>query len=828
MPISFVLSILGVCILLASCGGQSVPEVVIDLTPDEDNIIYITATPNPNVAANPTAEPQVVVAATDILPTPVPPTAAPPTQVPEELLATANRQLHNGYFNEAVNAYSTLLEQDTSDEIRGTAAFKLGQVSVRDGFFQSAVDALTLFITEFPNDSRIGQAYFLRGDAYLGLSEWNTAIADFEQYLQLRPGLIDSYAYERIGDAQVALGNLDAALAAFEQAVQSNRTIVATLALQERVAQILLTTGDLSGAVAQYDGILSVAQNPGYRSEIEYLAADALLSAGDVENGLARMSRVLSEYPNSSYAYLAMQRMLENGIEIEPLRQGEVAFNYGDYQGAIAAFNQYTTNANGTPVSAETYLLLGRAYREIGNSAAAQTSFQTIIDQYPQDPLFGDALLEQGRTYFLGNEIPKAIQTYLGIATSYNYLDETAAEALWRAAYLYGTNGNPTESREVFVQLADTYPDSEVATNGLLLAASAAVTDEQWDIAEELFGRLALIATGDDQAAAYLWVGRLALDRGDTAAANQAFEQATLAAPDSYFAARARDINDARQPFLPPTEYQFTFDVASDQVAAESWLRTTFEIDAAVDLPTLSTELATDPRMIRANELWEVAAYDEAVEEYSDILDTLRATDDIAGSYQMALYLRDVGAYLSAQVAAADIIRAAGLSTLEAPAFIARLRFPIYYLDVVLDAAQRRNIDPLLIFSLIRHESLFNTYATAAAGEKGLTQVIPGTAQYIADQLGWQNYKHSDLFRPYAGIEFGSFYLEEQLIRFDYNVMASLSGYNAGPGRAIDWLALSGGDPDLFMSTISIDSTRLYVQRIYGYHSIYRELYGTG
>ena len=37
------------------------------------------------------------------------------------------------------------------------------------------------------------QAYFLRGDAYLGLSQWNEAIADFQQYLTMRPGLIDSY-----------------------------------------------------------------------------------------------------------------------------------------------------------------------------------------------------------------------------------------------------------------------------------------------------------------------------------------------------------------------------------------------------------------------------------------------------------------------------------------------------------------------------------------------------------------------------------------------------------------------------------------------------------
>ncbi|MCS7070352.1 MAG: lytic transglycosylase domain-containing protein, partial [Anaerolinea sp.] len=162
-----------------------------------------------------------------------------------------------------------------------------------------------------------------------------------------------------------------------------------------------------------------------------------------------------------------------------------------------------------------------------------------------------------------------------------------------------------------------------------------------------------------------------------------------------------------------------------------------------------------------------------------------------------------------------------------APRFIARMRYPVYYLDVVLDSAQRYDLDPLLLFALIRHESLFDTYATAAAGEKGLTQVIPSTAEYIAQQIAFPDYQHSDLFRPYVGVEFGAFFLDENLERFNGNVTAALAGYNAGPGRAAQWLEISGGDHDAFLSAITIDSTRIYVQRIYSFFSIYRALYGS-
>lgn len=257
---------------------------------------------------------------------------------------------------------------------------------------------------------------------------------------------------------------------------------------------------------------------------------------------------------------------------------------------------------------------------------------------------------------------------------------------------------------------------------------------------------------------------------------------------------------------------------------AENWLRSTFGITQEGALWALSPVLENDGRLIRGRELWVVGHYDEAEVEFYDIL-TAYEQDGLA-SYQLAITLRSLGAYAPSITGAANVIKAANVSTLQAPPYIARMRYPTYYRDVVLDVAQRRNVDPLLIFSLIRHESLFDTYATGGAGEKGLTQVIPSTGEYIASEINFPDYQHSDLFRPYAGIEFGAFYLSEQLGRFDNNAVASLAGYNAGPGRAIDWLELSGGDPDLFMNSITIESTQIYIQRIYSHYSIYRALYG--
>ncbi len=807
-------------VLFLLAGACDVRKVDTGLpTPDENNIIYVTATPLP-VAAQP--EPTVG-------PTGLPPIAPPtPAFDPSDLLDLGERFIRNGYLEDAAGIYRTLLNYGDAiaPRHRAYSAFRLGEVALRSGYFQQAYDAFSLYIGEFPQQSRIAQAHLLRGDASLGLFNWAEAESDFRRYLALRPGLIDSYVYERIADAKIALGQTETALQNYQLAINAERSKVPLLVLREKLAQIYINLGRTADALAQYDAILAVARNAPYRAAIALAAGQAALNGGDIESGIERLTSVIEGYPGTASAWQALQNLSGRRDEFDGFQRGKAAFAAGDYRAAIDAFNQFTRIHPLSATPAELYLALGRAYRQSGKSDAAAAAFQTVIDSFPQDPLFGAALLERGRTRFLAGDNRSAIQIYLVIAEEYPQLESAAGEALWRAGYLYGIGGETGLSRGAFLRLAELYPNHELTINGLFIAASAAVRAEEWSAAEDLYARIASLTASDDRAAAYLWLGRLANARGDAAGANQAFTDAIAAAPDSYFAARAGDFRIGGQPFQPPPSLQFEFDDAAELQAAELWLRQTFAIEAEGDLWRLSDALTSDPRMIRGRELYAVSAFDEAAIEFEELVDEARERGAVLDSYRLALYLRGLGIYRESIIAAADLIIASGEGTLNVPPYIARLRFPAYYIDVIEPAARERAIDPLLMLSLIRQESLFNTYATAGAGEKGLMQVIPSTAQYIAEQLEWRNYQHSDLFRPYAGVAFGAYYIDEQLQRFDQNAIVALAAYNAGPGRAYDWNALSGGDPDLFMTTITIDSTRHYVQFIYRNYNVYRELYG--
>lgn len=749
--------------------------------------------------------------------------ASAQVSVDASALQVGHRLLLNGYYADAIATYQVIANQtNLPSETRAAALLGWAEASMRSDLYQDALTPLDRFISEFGGDSLLPRAHFLRGEVHRALANWQASIEDFERYLTLRPGVIDSYVYERIAQAQLALNQTDVALASYALASQSPRNNSGMAGLHERVAQAYIDQNRLVDAVAQYDAILAFAQNPAYRAGIELRAAQIAANAGDSANATIRFQNVMSQYPTRPEAYQAMQILLSQGVEIDPLTVGRTAYHYGDYQGAVDAWVTYQSQTSASEIPAEIYLLLGRAYREVGNSQSSTIAFQTLVSQYPDEAFAGEALLEIGRTFFLNNDWQGAVQQYIQMADQHpNHAQ--APEALWRAGFLYSENDQFTQAQPIFERLANDYPTSNQTLDGLWLLAETAQNAGDALNAERYFTEVMNRATGDIRADAALNVGFLAQARGDVNVANAAFNTAVIASPDSYYGTRARDILEGRPAFQLPTSMRFQFDTATEVAEAEAWMRSTFQLTQDGALWVLSPTLAQDPRIVRGQELWYAGAHSEAHLEFDDIITAY--TNDALASYQLAIYLRGLGLYPESITAAANVIRLAGVGTTSAPGFIARMRYPAYYLDVVQNASERYSYNPLLMFSLIRHESLFDTEATAAAGEIGLTQVIPATADYIGAQLNFPNYAHALLFRPYVGIEFGSFYLAEQLNLFDGYITAALASYNAGPGRGLTWLETGGRDHDTFLQSITISSTQTYVRRIYGYFSIYRSLY---
>jgi soluble lytic murein transglycosylase len=83
------------------------------------------------------------------------------------------------------------------------------------------------------------------------------------------------------------------------------------------------------------------------------------------------------------------------------------------------------------------------------------------------------------------------------------------------------------------------------------------------------------------------------------------------------------------------------------------------------------------------------------------------------------------------------------------------------------------------------------------------------------------------LYRPLVSVRFGTFYIAEQRDRFEGDLPAALAAYNAGPGNALIWRELAGGDPDLFVEVIRLQQPYDYIRTITEVYAIYRDLYAS-
>ena len=146
---------------------------------------------------------------------------------------------------------------------------------------------------------------------------------------------------------------------------------------------------------------------------------------------------------------------------------------------------------------------------------------------------------------------------------------------------------------------------------------------------------------------------------------------------------------------------------------------------------------------------------------------------------------------LLATVVLASVVAALVLSPWADKA-VKEIRLPLRHDDVIRQQAADKDLDPALIAAVIYVESRFRDQ-TSHAGAKGLMQIMPATADYIAGKSGGTRFEQGDLASPQINIAYGSYYLRYLLDHYDGNEVLALAAYNAGEGKVDAWVARRRG-----------------------------------
>jgi peptidoglycan lytic transglycosylase len=699
----------------------------------------------------------------------------PESTVQAEDLAQAEVLYSEGAVEEATEIYTRVINRG-DDGQRQQALWALARLHYQEGDNGAARDTVDAYLGEdiTPDAERL--ALLLKGRLHAAQGDIDEAEKALTAYVSAGG---PAAPYARLQLAELAARRGDIARAA----EQTNQTLLeglpagVTTHARFSLAGYFWDSGDIASAIALYEQLGVEAETRDERGEALWLAAALAHDAGDPARALRSVSTLLAAYPSHERAFQALDDP-RFGPNITLGSRALVFFNHRVNGDAASAYQSIVDAADPT-LAADAQYHLGILAERFENYEQALAHYDASIaaaEAGQQAAMVGQTLWDKALVLELLGRSDEAIQTYVSIADVAPSSEHTA-EALFRAGILRFKQGLPADA--------------------------AAIWGRQRSVA----------ADPESQARAYFWASKASEAAGDDAGAERDLALAAALPGADYYTLRARAVLNS-QDGLPSGDLP---EDDPDWGLIEEWLRTQYGLE---DTAT-RTSFVASPAYLRTRELLEAGLRAEAEAEFEQLV------GDASGNawllYRLTRAASDEGLYAIAARAAGGF---AGADS-GAPPQVMALAYPLIYPRLVSEQASRNDLSPYLILALVRQESFYDARAVSPADATGLTQVIPTTAEGIADELGEENFRNADLKRPNVSLRFGAHYLGAQIDLLEGDIPAALAAYNGGPGNAFRWQEATGAsDPDVFVETIDYEETRAYVELVLENYAVYLYAYG--
>lgn len=292
------------------------------------------------------------------------------------------------------------------------------------------------------------------------------------------------------------------------------------------------------------------------------------------------------------------------------------------------------------------------------------------------------------------------------------------------------------------------------------------------------------------------WTGKLTEKSGNKNEARAYFQRVLEKYPDSYYAYRAskhlssvknRNWDTKYTHRLPEKNQIIAFPFAHTNVADDNIKL----INAILKLQdyTLLNEIDKDNKAVQSWVLYQEGKYTTSALLARDTIEKLETKPNFSDS-------------------------------------IYKLAYQMHYQDTINDYAKIYILDPYLVTALIREESYFNPQAGSGAGARGLMQLMPATASYIAYKSNINYSGAGSLYNPVKNIELGCAYLDYAKNQLYENDMLAVASYNGGPNAVRSWKStLNYQNFDEFIENIPYPETRDYVKKVYRSYWVYLNAY---
>jgi soluble lytic murein transglycosylase len=227
----------------------------------------------------------------------------------------------------------------------------------------------------------------------------------------MRPGIIDSFAQEKLGDSLALAGDYSGALAAYQAASQTPR-LGDTLGVNKKIAEMYIAIGSSQQALELYEQIAQTTTNDYVKAQMDLLIGQTYLARGETTLAYEKFLHAVENYPLSYDSYSALVALVEAGIPVSDLDRGLVDYYAGQYGLALGALDMYMQNMSPED-DGTVHHYRALTLRELGMYPEAIASWDILINQYPNNRYWTTAWDEKAFTMGLSRRLWFAAQTWL-------------------------------------------------------------------------------------------------------------------------------------------------------------------------------------------------------------------------------------------------------------------------------------------------------------------------------------------------------------------------------------------------------------------------------
>jgi soluble lytic murein transglycosylase len=610
------------------------------------------------------------------------------------------------------------------------------------------------------------------------------------------------------------------------------------------MAEALLNLGDAKQAADMFESIPQAVPDSSLLIKAAYRAGEAWYQASSCPEAMARFAKAMELNDKEPGTALALLRrgacqLRENNIPEGRVTLMQLWVRFASSPEAKEAEALLASNLGGEPWVIQPHERLARAQVYFGLSfhAEAIEELRKFLAADSQSPRRAEAKLKLGIAQVRLKQYDQARETFRALVKEGG--TESHEASVWLAR-VFLRQGQGDQLLDLVRTLSTSSLSAERKGQIALFAGMWLEDQSRFDDAIVQYRQAATIGAPASQRAEARW--RVGWVHYRMARYREASDELRLLADQHgsdfepqalYWMARAAELSQqphARDVYVQLCQrYIYTYYC---QLARERIDLPLSEAPAAETIPetgSMNSGTSANGQAVRAvstrAEIEQQAAYRRAIELKTLGLDSDAArelawlsdhyTRDPDVLMALATMLNEVGASHHAL----RLARARFRDKLERTGgnvdpSLWRIAYPTGLLPMIRGLGVS-SVDPYLVAAIIREESQYDWRAVSRVGAVGLMQVMPGTANTVAQRLGIPPVGREDLFDQEINIRIGVHYVEQLLGQFSGNVAHTIASYNAGPMAVGGWIALyRDRSQDEFVELIPYQETRQYVKRV--------------